>query len=259
MYPFCQFGGFYLAAYRISLMVGGVVVLIGLFTTTKNIMLGVTHRINTFTFVVITAAVCSRVVWGLLNPQIFSSGFLHGFENLTRRGGFSAHGTILGVVLATFLVAWRAGDKRLFFPLIDICALFGVLAHAIGRIGCFLHGCCKGRETQSVLGVVYPGSTTSVHPVQLYESFLLLVLFFVLWERYKQKKVDGEVFLFYLAAYSCIRFFTEYFRWGASAVVVGGVITQAQIASIFIIIGSLIAWHVLSKRTAVSCQLSAAG
>ena len=44
----------------------------------------------------------------------------------------------------------------------------------------------------------------------------------------------------------------EYFRWGVSAVVVGGVITQAQIVSVLIIVGSLVGMKKIRTQITVS-------
>ncbi|MGH7461926.1 MAG: prolipoprotein diacylglyceryl transferase family protein, partial [Longimicrobiales bacterium] len=41
---------------------------------------------------------------------------------------------------------------------------------AIGRIGCFLAGCCAGAPTDLPWGVHYQGSAEAVHPTQLYEA-----------------------------------------------------------------------------------------
>ncbi|MBE6376388.1 MAG: prolipoprotein diacylglyceryl transferase [Lentisphaerae bacterium] len=61
------------------------------------------------------------------------------------------------------------------------------LAQALGRIGCFLGGCCYGRPTK-IWGVSYPsGSVPYIHhgatplvPVQLYESAYLFLVFIIL-------------------------------------------------------------------------------
>lgn len=91
-----------------------------------------------------------------------------------------------------------------------------VLAHAIGRIGCFFAGCCYGIVTKSVLGVeflhghapeVYPGA--SVLPTQLFESFFLFVLFILLNKVNKFKNREVET---YVIAYGIWRIGIEFLR-----------------------------------------------
>lgn len=79
------------------------------------------------------------------------------------------------------------------------------LSHAIGRIGCFLNGCCYGRGPQT--------------PVQLQESAALFVLSVFLFYRLRQAPSDGSVFVTYLLTYSFLRFWLEYLRGDQSVVI----------------------------------------
>lgn len=149
-------------------------------------------------------------------------------------------GGLMGGILSAYLYCrWM----RLFFiRLLDQCTVWSALGYSIGRVGCFLHGCCRGTETQSILGVPFPDEMSPVicrHPVQLYDSLLNMYLFLFLLEFSQKKKYDGQVFLMFLLLNSSIRFLMEYFRWGVSAQVMFGVITQAQVVCVAIIIFSL--------------------
>jgi phosphatidylglycerol:prolipoprotein diacylglycerol transferase len=53
---------------------------------------------------------------------------------------------------------------------------------------------------------------TLLHPVQLYESALNFLNFFVLFLILKKKRFDGQVFSFYIINYSLIRYFVEFYR-----------------------------------------------
>ena len=60
--------------------------------------------------------------------------------------------------------------------------------------------------------MTFPGSSTSVHPTQLYEMVLDLAAFvLVLWAR-KRLRRDWDLFLLSLASYGLIRFVMEFFR-----------------------------------------------
>jgi prolipoprotein diacylglyceryltransferase len=96
---------------------------------------------------------------------------LHGGEG----GGLSSIGGIAGVCAAA-LVASR-GSPRRFADLADALAPAGIAALGIGRIGCFLAGCCWGRPTDLPWGVVFPElGPPPRHPLQLYSAALDVTL-----------------------------------------------------------------------------------
>lgn len=102
---------------------------------------------------------------------------------------------------------------------LDIFTPALALGHAMGRIGCFLNGCCYGKPTEICLGVVYPAGSeparrygeAALHPVQLYESAINIVIFaamMLLVRRGRRGMATGA----YLAIYGVIRFADEFFR-----------------------------------------------
>lgn len=94
-----------------------------------------------------------------------------------------------------------------------------VLAHAIGRIGCFLNGCCYGVPTGVPWGVVFPHDTLHRHPTQIYEAAFLAVLFVGL-SRVRGAK-PGTVLLSYGLLYGLWRFSVEFLRGDNPAVACG--------------------------------------
>ncbi len=91
-----------------------------------------------------------------------------------------------------------------------------VLAHAFGRIGCFLAGCCFGIPTDSFLGVVFPYGHAheafpeiAVYPTQLFESIFLFILFILL---NKVKKIKSRETETYLISYGLWRILIEFIR-----------------------------------------------
>ena len=48
------------------------------------------------------------------------------------------------------------------------------LAQALGRVGCFLAGCCYGRETDSCIGVVFTNSLYAPNGVKLLPTQLIM-------------------------------------------------------------------------------------
>ena len=120
------------------------------------------------------------------------------------------------------------------------------LAHGIGRIGCFLGGCCHGEPTDSFLGIVFPfdspawesypnadgSASLPVLPTQLFEVVFELVLFVVLMATYKKSK---KHFLpIYLLSYATFRFVIEFIR-GDDRGATGIFLSPSQLLSLLII------------------------
>ncbi len=134
--------------------------------------------------------------------------------------GLGLYGAILGVPLSAFIytsimhIPWsrmaRVGDA---------VALGAPLGQAIGRVGCFLNGCCHGGITDGPCAVVYehpqsfaeyPGMP--VHPAQLYLVAWNLIVFLVVFLIRKKPKPEGASFLIYLILYSAGDFVVRFFR-----------------------------------------------
>jgi len=125
-----------------------------------------------------------------------------------------------GGFLSSFLFAYiYLKIKRLsFLKVVDLLAPSLVIAHAFGRLGCFSYGCCYGRPTESFLGVLFPKESPAgvcgvpVIPVQLIESFVLVLIFFILIITRRFKKYDGDIFFIYIILYGTARFIIEFYR-----------------------------------------------
>ena len=96
---------------------------------------------------------------------------VHGGPVVGAGGGFSSMGGVAAVVAVLRLVA--RGSPGRFAELMDAFAPAGVVALAIGRLGCFLAGCCWGSPTDLPWGVVFPElGPPARHPLQLYSAAL---------------------------------------------------------------------------------------
>lgn len=138
---------------------------------------------------------------------------------LARSGGVFQGGLAFGIFFSLWyfrkyrIPTWKVGD--LAGPAL-------ALGHGFGRIGCFAAGCCFGRECTAPWGVEFHNEYaheltgihlhSPIHPVQLYESALNFLNFFILFVILKRKRFDGQVFAFYIMNYSIIRYFTEFYR-----------------------------------------------
>ncbi|MCD6218233.1 prolipoprotein diacylglyceryl transferase [bacterium] len=188
----------------------------------------------------------------LLMPTLKHMAAIH-------QGGLSVHGGVIG---ATLLSAIYTRMKKLnFWKIADLFAPSLALGMAIGRIGCFLNGCCYGvvcKNPDAWYAVSFPLNThTGVtpeprHAAQLYMMALNLIIFFILRGMYKNRKFDGHVFLMWIALYSIARFFQEFFRFGVSSDVIFGTITIAQLASVILAVVAFVIIAEVNKRIEIA-------
>ncbi|MFC1509629.1 prolipoprotein diacylglyceryl transferase [Candidatus Omnitrophota bacterium] len=161
------------------------------------------------------------------------------------QGGLAIHGAILGGTL--IVLVFSKIHKISFWKLADLFTPSVILGQAIGRIGCFLNGCCFGVPTKSFLGVNFPKESLAhitynglaVHPTQLYETFFSAIGFLFLWSIRRRIKFDGGLFLLYLLTYNCVRIVLSSLR-GDSLYIWGTGLKSAQIISGIIICAAII-------------------
>ena len=164
------------------------------------------------------------------------------------QGGLMFYGGLIGAWLAmTGFALWH---RENYLDFLDFLVTALPIGHAMGRVGCFLEGCCFGARTDGPLGVVYPiGSHAWGHqvaeglisrasrplplyPSQLFESALLLVIYGVLFRHYPRRRRAGEQVALYAISYAVVRFVIEMFRSDERAHV--GVFTISQFISLLL-------------------------
>lgn len=128
-----------------------------------------------------------------------------------------------GLVAALAIAVWymrRAGLPALVTA--DAFAPAIAVGHAIGRVGCFLAGCCWGRPTGMPWAVTFTSKLAHelvgvplnipLHPAQLYESAAELAIFAVLWRQFHRPHREGAILGLYLVLYPLFRFAIEFVR-----------------------------------------------
>ncbi|MBQ6638169.1 MAG: prolipoprotein diacylglyceryl transferase [Lachnospiraceae bacterium] len=152
-------------------------------------------------------------------------------------GGFVVYG---GIILALIVGAVYFNLKKKD-PLIvmDLIMPEVSIAQGFGRIGCFLAGCCYGRITDSVFGVVFPEGSLAPAGVKLIPTQLImsagnfLIAGILLIAATKLKK-RGQILSLYLILYAIGRFAVEFLRNDHRGAV--GVFSTSQFISLFIVI-----------------------
>jgi len=184
----------------------------------------------------------------LLHVLVYSSYyFLHPIEIIKiRNGGLAIEGAIIFSLI--FITIFTKIKDISTVKLLDLISVYVPIGQAIGRIGCFLNGCCYGKETEFFLGVKFSFLEKKVHPTELYYSFSYVLLFLFLKKVSKKFKIgEGLIFSFYLIGFSFIRYFIDFLRGDLTKSFFGLYPTQLIAIFIFFIGGIFIIWKIFKK------------
>ncbi len=192
----------------------------------------------------------ARLAHVLANLPEFSA---HPLEILRiDHGGLVYYGGFIGGGLAALLFARIRGEP--LWALADFTITGIPLGHALGRIGCFLNGCCYGAATNLPWGVHFPPSHethgVAVHPTQLYETAFNLALYgLVLWFYLRRRRAGapaGRVLALYLLLYPPFRCLVEFLRGDARLPGLG--LNVAQDVSLALFAAGVIVWFLRGRR-----------
>jgi phosphatidylglycerol---prolipoprotein diacylglyceryl transferase len=177
-------------------------------------------------------------------------------------GGIVFYGSIMGGTAAFFLYwALRPFPLR---PVLDVVAPALALGIAVGRLGCFLNGCCYGDRCDLPWAVSFPRGSSPwldqvsrglidqgapgslpVHPTQLYSALDGLILLALLSAYYPLRRRDGEVMALLMVTYPVTRFLIEHLRNDEGVFFAG--MTVSQNISIGLLLGGMFFWYRLSR------------
>lgn len=146
------------------------------------------------------------------------------------RGGFVFYGGLAGGVAGGLWWLKRHGLPALAFG--DLIAAPLCFAHALGRIGCFMNGCCYGKA--AAWGIVLPEVDTLARiPVQLLEAAGLALAGVALGAVPAPRGGrTGRVLAAYLVLYGGLRFTLELWRDDPRGPVLGGWMTPSQLLAL---------------------------
>ena len=151
--------------------------------------------------------------------------------------GFVVYGGIISAAL--FALFYTKKKKHKFLIYFDIAAPAIALGEAIGRIGCFLSGCCYGIQTDAWFGITFPAGSfapagVSLVPIQPISAFLNLANCIILIIAYKRFKKVGMTAGLFMINYGVGRFVVEFFRNDYRGAI--GPLSTSQFISIFVVI-----------------------
>ena len=187
----------------------------------------------------VLAAAAAMAVAALAGAHGFFRA-MHGGDGRFWTGGLASTGGVAVGVAA----AWAAAKvaRRPPLELLDALAPAGVLALGIGRIGCFLAGCCYGRPSALPWAVVFPDlGPPARHPLQLYSAASDLGLVLLLSPRAAVGTVTRRACI----GLGLVRFALESLRDpGATDTLVDGWLTLPQAAALLLVAGAALGLRV---------------
>lgn len=169
------------------------------------------------------------------------SYFLHNPRQLISGSGFVFYGSLLTCIPLMF---WFFKKNKIpLWPMLDIMAVTTCILHGLGRMGCFMAGCCYGIPTDSLFGVIFTDPTcqaeplhVSLHPTQLYESALIFTILMGLLILKSKRQFEGQLFLVYIMAYGIGRAWLEIYRGDLSrGFVIDGILSNSQFISMLMV------------------------
>ncbi|MBW2066514.1 MAG: prolipoprotein diacylglyceryl transferase [Deltaproteobacteria bacterium] len=197
-----------------------------------------TRIVETGLVMAILGAAGARLAYVVMNVSFFFSHPVEIFK--VWKGGLGFSGGILLVVPA--MIFYLKHHHLPFWKMADLWSPSLAIGEAIGRIGCFMAGCCYGKPTDAIWGVVFsnPDSlaplNVPLHPTQIYSFLAGLLIFGALIVLQGKKHYDGQVFLWYLILHSISRLYIERFRGDFRATIPGTDMTVTQLLALLILI-----------------------
>ncbi len=120
---------------------------------------------------------------------------------------------LLGLVGGYFGVVIAKWALEIRIPTGDSLVVPVATAIAIGRIGCFIAGCCYGTPTSLPWGVVFPNVDNQPrHPTQIYEFLFHATMAVVLYFFWRKQILPRQLSKLYILCYIVFRFLTEFIR-----------------------------------------------
>lgn len=169
----------------------------------------------------IFAALLVAKIWYVFGDWSYYAGHPRDIVGLaTIESGGTFYGGVIGAVL--FIAIYSYIYDMPLLAVFDTFAVALPIGHAIGRLGCFMAGCCYGKPTTLPWAVTFTspvaGRTNGtplgipLHPTELYEAAAEFVNFAILVWMGKRQRFKGQLLGTYFVLYGFERGTIEFFR-----------------------------------------------
>ena len=186
-------------------------------------------------WIIITLLICS-----FIGAAIFENIYHNDFSSIGKYGITFYGGLITASVLSIFLLKFSINRFELMFNLLAPSVL---IAHAFGRLCCFLAGCCYGKYFYE-LNFMANCLHEIRFPIQLAEAIILFIGFLII-----NKYITFEKrYLTYLLFYGISRFFLEFLRADDRGFFLFNFLAPSQVISLLIITIILFRFYFIRKK-----------
>jgi phosphatidylglycerol:prolipoprotein diacylglycerol transferase len=203
-------------------------------------------------YVLLAGMIGARLFYILFNWIYFKNNPIQIITSWT--SGLSIYGGLIFGLLTAFLLLRNDKNRLRWLDIGFISMMFGL---AFGMIGCFLSGSYYGSPSNLTWTVTYTKLESfasdvlnrAVHPVQIYEVLVVLLIGFILLLLVLRKKSSlpaGFALLLGLISYAIWRIIADYFFIGKPQLI--GTLRIDVLISILIIIVSSVGLVYLTKR-----------
>lgn len=202
-------------------------------------------KLQNFTLLTAFLAIIAGYGSAVLMQAIYNIKDAGGFEINTGTGA-TFFGGLVGGALTFILIYFIAGHfvfrdayhRSSFTKTADCAACSITIAHAFGRVGCLMAGCCHGAPTDAWYGIYMESAGAKVVPVQLFEALFLFALFAALM--ILTRRVGKYVLPAYMGVYGIWRFLIEYARGDERGDTIVSFLSPSQLTALLLIVGGVL-------------------
>ena len=257
---FFSIGRFAIRAYGVMLFISFLVGLIYVYKRAESKGIKPDFTINLSFLVIVSAVLGARLFYVFYHWSEFSSNLLDiinpfGGSGTIGIAGLNLYGGLI-CALAAGVIYIRI-KKEPFWDTMDLYAPTIALGTFFTRIGCFLNGCCFGKECHLPWAVTFPEGSipyyalgqVPIHPTQIYMSLYGLILFLFLYFLDKKKHFPGMIFALFLTCEAFFRFVIEFVRYYEDAMYVrifGWELTYNHVVAAVLFFAGLVLFFILN-------------
>ena len=185
------------------------------------------------------------------------------FSIATFQSAGTFYGGVIGAVI--LIVVYSRIHKAPLLAVFDVGAIMISLGHAIGRLGCFVAGCCYGKPTSLPWGVTFTDPVAEriagtplgirLHPTQLYESAAEFLNFGLLVWLASERRATGQILGAYFVFYGIERGTIEFFRGDPGRTLMfHDRVSLMQLVSVALILSGFYLWLRDGNETSASLK-----
>lgn len=184
------------------------------------------------------------------------------FSLATFQSGGTFYGGVLGAIV--WIIFYARRHRMPLLRVFDLAAAPVALGHSIGRVGCFVAGCCYGKPTNLPWGVTFTNPiasriagtplNVSLHPTQLYEATAEFMNFLILVWLGGRQRFEGQIVATFFLLYGVERGTIEFLRGDPGRTLMfHDTVSVMQIVSVCLILtGAFLWWRGLRNAIPIS-------